>query len=279
MDAVNKLINTLGREETYILLEDICGMKREDILLHRYSDIDENKKTLLEDAIKRRQRGEPIQYITGSWPFMGEYFYVGEGVLIPRDDTEVVVREADRLIKKYCLKSCIDLCSGSGIIAITLKKLNKDLSVTAVEKYSEAYSYLCKNRDKLSADINAVYDDLYTYYKHIEDNSVDILVSNPPYIRSDEIGTLQKEISFEPETALDGGDDGLSFYRAITDRYTDKIKPGGFIALEIGEDQADDIFSILKDRYTDIKIYRDIQGLPRAATARKSLSGVPKKDT
>lgn len=272
MDAVSNILRDLPKEEAYILLEDLCGLKRTDILLGKYKDINDDKKTLLIDAARRRLQGEPIQYITGSWPFMGESFYVGQGVLIPRDDTEVLVRAADKLIKEHALRYCTDLCAGTGIIGITLKKLNKNLNVTAVEKYSDAYEYLIKNCRRLDAGIKTVCADLYDFHNTVENNSLDILVSNPPYIRSDVIPTLQKEIEYEPDTALDGGYDGLKFYKDIINIYTDKIKTGGFIAFEIGEDQETDIKSLLKDRYTDIKVYRDIQNLPRAVTARKFCS-------
>lgn len=219
-----------------------------------------------------RIKGEPIQYVIGSWSFMGRDYKVGAGVLIPRDDTEVVVSEALRLIRDLQSPRVIDLCSGSGVIAVTIKKERPDAKVCAVEKSPEACAYLRLNTARNSADITVCERDIFDLYRELDDNTFDLIVSNPPYIRSSEIATLQKEVQFEPRMALDGGESGFDFYEKIIDLWTTKLAPGGFIAFEIGEDQFDRIAALLKAHgYTEIKGYPDIQGVTRAVTAHRNI--------
>lgn len=220
------------------------------------------------DMAQRRASGEPIQYVIGSWSFMGREYRVGEGVLIPRDDTEVVTTEALRLISSVEKPVIADLCSGSGIIAITLERELKEPIVYAVEKSETAYAYLTENARLNESDIKAVPDDLKDCVTDFEDGSLDLLISNPPYIRSDEIAQLQSEVRYEPRPALDGGESGYDFYEMIITLWSRKLKAGGVIALEIGEGQYGYIENLLKDAgYTDIKGYKDIQEITRAITA------------
>ena len=220
------------------------------------------------DMARRRATGEPIQYIIGSWSFMGRTYMIGEGVLIPRDDTEVVVREAMKLLSPLSSPTVVDLCSGSGIIAVTLAAQKPGAAVFAVEKSEAAYGYLTQNIASNHAAVTPILGDLYGCFNRFEDHALNMIVSNPPYIRSGEIDILQREIQYEPRLALDGGESGYDFYEAILRLWTPKLKKGGFIALEIGEGQYDHIESLLKaNGYTEIKCHLDIQGLTRAVTA------------
>lgn len=224
----------------------------------------------LNEFTSRRISGEPIQYILGYWEFMGRKFFVGEGVLIPRDDTEVVVNACIDVLKSSENAKVIDLCSGSGIIAITLKSLFPSLSVSAVEKSETAFSYLNNNCEENGAKINAVLGDITTCFSDFEDEYFDLLVSNPPYVKTESIDTLQKEIAFEPKMALDGGDDGLIFYRSIINNWKSKIKHGGYIAFEFDDDQSDTVENLLlQNGFDDIKVFRDIQNLRRAIIAKR----------
>ncbi|MBQ3285261.1 MAG: peptide chain release factor N(5)-glutamine methyltransferase [Ruminococcus sp.] len=217
---------------------------------------------------RRRAAGEPIQYVIGQWYFMDRAYKVGEGVLIPRDDTEVVVREALAAAKNIPDPVIIDLCAGSGIIAITLEKELKNATVYAVEKSDLAFSYLQENIELNQAKVEAIHADLADCVNSFDDASLDMIVSNPPYIRSDEIAELQSEVQYEPRLALDGGEDGYDFYEMIIRLWTKKLKEGGCIAFEIGEGQYDRIAEMLKTaEFTDIKGYPDIQGITRAVTA------------
>lgn len=222
----------------------------------------------------RRAGGEPIQYILGSWSFMGRDYKVGEGVLIPRDDTEVVVTQALHLSESIPDPMIVDLCTGSGIIAITLAKELPNATVYAVEKSDAAFSYLTKNIALNQARVHAIHADLQDCVSGFEDDSLDMIVSNPPYIRSAEIADLQREVQFEPRLALDGGEDGYDFYKMILSPWTPKLKEGGSVAFEIGEGQYDTIAGMLKNMgYTDINGTPDIQNITRVITAIKgSLS-------
>ncbi|WP_316630426.1 peptide chain release factor N(5)-glutamine methyltransferase [uncultured Ruminococcus sp.] len=227
---------------------------------------------LCEKAIamaRRRAGGEPIQYILGSWSFMGRDYKVGEGVLIPRDDTEVVVTEALKRCERTPDPVIADLCAGSGIIAVTLAKELPNATVYAVEKSDTAFSYLTENIALHQEKIHAIHADLQDCVSEFSDGSLDMIVSNPPYIRSVEIADLQQEVQYEPRLALDGGEDGYDFYKMILTLWTPKLKDGGSIAFEIGEGQFDAIAAMLKNAgYADISGTPDIQNITRAITAR-----------
>lgn len=228
-----------------------------------------------EKAIKmarRRADGEPLQYVLGFWFFMGQKYLVGEGVLIPRDDTEVVVTEAIKLMRDTPAPAIVDLCAGSGIIAITLAhKLHT--TAYAVEKSEAAFRYLKENIALRQADVKAILSDLSDCADSFADGSIDLIVSNPPYIPAKEIPTLQSEVQYEPRLALDGGEDGCDFYRTIIRLWTNKLKDGGCIAFEIGEDQFETIAEMLKDAgYADIQGTPDIMGTIRAVTARSACA-------
>lgn len=219
---------------------------------------------------KLRMTGEPIQYILGSWSFMGREYKVGRGVLIPRDDTEVVTEAAIELMRGVHRPAVIDLCSGSGVIAITLKKELDHATVCAVEKSPEAFRYLRLNADINGAELWSREADIFACADDFDDGVFDLIVSNPPYIKSGEIADLQTEVQFEPRMALDGGESGYDFYDAIVRFWTPKLKEGGCIAFELGEDQFDHVAALLRENgYTDIKGYPDIQGITRAVTAHR----------
>lgn len=228
---------------------------------------------LCEKAIamaRRRVSGEPIQYILGSWSFMGRDYTVGEGVLIPRDDTEVVVTEALKLCESIPHPVIVDLCAGSGIIAITLAKELPSATVYAVEKSDIAFSYLTENIALNQAKVNAIHADLQNCVNDFEDGSLDMIASNPPYIRSSEIAELQQEVQYEPRLALDGGEDGYDFYKMIISLWSPKLKKGGAVAFEIGEGQFDTVAGMLKNTgYTTVSGTPDIQNITRAITAKK----------
>ena len=220
---------------------------------------------LIEEAVKKRREGYPLQYIIGKWSFMGNDFIVGEGVLIPRDDTEVAVNECFSAVKNIRRAKILDLCSGSGIIAVTLAKLLPDAEITALELEDRAFGFLEKNIILNKADnVRALKGDIFRAFSCIEDKSFDAIISNPPYIKSGEISALQKEVGFEPVSALDGGEDGLDFYRCIAENWLSKLKNGGSITLEIGEEQAEDVTGLLSEKcISDIRTVKDIQGLDR----------------
>ena len=254
--------------DTIYLFEHVLSMNRTQLSINGDKELSDNDFSTLLTLADRRINGEPVQYIIGFWEFMGRKFYVGEGVLIPRDDTEVLVRACLELLKGKENLNIIDLCSGSGIIAVTLKKAFENSSVSAVEKSETAFSYLSKNCEENESQINAVCGDLFLCADDYDDNSFDLLVSNPPYIIRDEIKTLQKEVQFEPKLALDGGEDGYDFYKGIIKLWSRKLRKGGYIAFEIGEGQFEYISKLLlKNGFTDVKGYLDLGNTVRAMSA------------
>ena len=255
--------------EAALIIRAVLGLSHSEMLLRRAEEISEFSRARAVEMARRRASGEPLQYIIGVWPFMGLDYRVGQGVLIPRDDTEVVVRAALQLIKGVPSPAIVDLCSGTGIIAVTLGRKLPGAKVWAVEKSSEAFNYLSMNVRMNCSDTELIHADLRDCVADFEDGSLDLIISNPPYVKRGEIASLQREIQYEPAMALDGGENGLDFYDMIVGPWTPKLKKGGYIALELGEGQYDYVAGLLKDAgYTDIKGYEDIQGIIRAVTAK-----------
>lgn len=236
------------------LLEDICGVTREQLAIHPERELSEAAVNAAVKGARRRAAGYPLQYILGKWEFYGRSFKVGEGVLIPRPDTEALVEETiSRLGRKYG-GGILDLCSGSGCIAVTLAKELPESRVYAVELSSEAFPYLVQNVRENDAAVKMLKGDimngaLLENFKTPDGEYMDIgcIVSNPPYLTDREMDELQKEVTFEPETALYGGNDGLKFYRVIACLWKELLKKGGLMIFEIGTEQAEDVRKILSD--------------------------------
>ena len=244
--------------EAMCMMEDIFDLDRVGLAIHG-NDIPQNEKSFL-TAVEKRVNGIPLQYATGKAYFMGREYFVGEGVLIPRDDTEVAVNECMKCMTGH--ERVIDLCSGSGIIAITLAKEFPQAEIYAVELENRAFAYLEKNVKYHSADVNLVHDSIFN--EKCVEGEFDVIISNPPYICRNVIPTLQREVQYEPETALDGGKDGLDFYRCIAHKWLKKLKQGGKIILEIGEEQAESVSELLKMQgIIQISVVKDIQNLDR----------------
>lgn len=254
--------------EAAMLMEFVTGRSFADITFSSDDEVSEKTAAELDALIEKRGKGYPIQYILGKWSFMDRDYIIGEGVLIPRDDTEVVVREVLKRAKNISSPHIYDLCSGSGIIAVTLAAELDKSNVTAIELSKTAFEYLKENvRLNNVQNVTALNKDILKCYGDVEDKSIDILVANPPYIETDRIPKLQRELQSEPMMALCGGDDGLYFYREILKYWTPKIKQGGVAAFEIGETQAEEITLMMqKLMYTDIRVIKDIQGLDRAVS-------------
>ena len=249
------------------LIEFVLGKKRIELFAADIADSDAEK--LLAYAQKRKE-GYPLQYIIGRWQFFDMDLYVGEGVLIPRQDTETVCETAFEVIGKLENPKVMDLCSGSGCIALAVKRFCPEAAVTAVEKSDDAFSYLEKNIAHTQLDVTAVKADIFDYDKVVEENSVDVIISNPPYIHPDVKQTIQTEVSFEPEMALFAEEEGLLFYRYISKNYRRVLKEGGYLVFEYGFDQQQAVRNILtEDGYTIIREITDLGGNPRGVVAKK----------
>lgn len=251
-----------------LILEKALGCSHAALIARFHEEVPFDAANTAAAMARRRAAGEPIQYVLGEWSFMGRDYLVGEGVLIPRDDTEVVVRAALNQIKAVPSPAIVDLCAGSGIIAITLDRELSDACVAAVEKSDEAFPYLCRNITLNRADVKPIHADLCDCADRFADGSLDLIISNPPYIRTSELPRLQSEVQYEPKMALDGGEDGCAFYEMILRLWTKKLKHGGVIAFELGEGQFDPVAEMLRQNgYSRIVDHPDIQGTARAVTA------------
>lgn len=223
------------------------------------------------NALWKLKNGEPLQYVLGKWDFYESEFYVGKGVLIPRPETEELTDIAVKCAKSIDAPLVYDLCSGSGCIGISIAKSVRGAKVYCVEKSADAMTYLLKNANGIS-NVHPVAGDVLNAdsFNNIAENSVDIIVSNPPYIKSADIPSLQREVQFEPKEALDGGENGLVFYNYIIKEWKRFLKPGGFLLFEIGNDQGAEVEQLLKENnYKNISIKNDMYGNPRIAVSQK----------
>lgn len=236
-----------------------------------FEDFPDNREKIL-SLVKRRSEGYPLQYVLGEWDFWKYTFRVGEGVLIPRQDTETLIENVLDICRKNGLKSpkILDLCSGSGCIAVTLDKEIPKSEVWAVEKFDSAFEYLEENIRLNNSSVNAVKADVLLPETAGGFSDFDIIVSNPPYLTSEEMDGLQKEVRAEPETALFGGTDGLDFYRAITKIWKKSLRNDGWLVYESGDGQHEDIKNILgKNNFYNITFSRDMNHIIRNVTAQK----------
>lgn len=234
----------------------------------KYADsITDDEETEFFRFIDRRINGEPLQYIIREWDFMGRTFDVSEGVLIPRPETEQLVEYALDFLKDQSEPTVIDLCSGSGCIAVSIAAERPDAKVFAVEKFPNAFKFLLSNIEKIGVkNVNAVNGDIFDATV-LSDIEPDLILSNPPYIRTSDLSGLQEEVKKEPVTALDGGRDGYDFYRVLASHWMKKLSKGGLIAVECGEDQTEYISELFKENADSTETFNDLSGLPRIVGA------------
>ncbi|MCR4614635.1 MAG: peptide chain release factor N(5)-glutamine methyltransferase [Clostridiales bacterium] len=247
------------------LVEHFTGKNKTRLKLEDNSEVDSEHETAVLHGVDRRIAGEPLQYILGEWEFYGFPFKVGTGVLIPRPETEMLVDFGVKLAKDIKSPVIFDLCAGSGCIGISAAKLLPDARVYCVEKSPAAFEYLNKNIGLNRVDnVTAVMGDIFDGLKSFGLPEPDIILSNPPYIESDMLNTLQPEVRLEPMEALDGGEDGYIFYECIASRWLPFVK--GALAVECGEGQAEKIALMFE---TD-EILKDFNNIKRVVIRRKS---------
>ncbi len=246
------------------------GYNKTQLLMNSGSAVDEVKLIHFNDCIKRRCNHEPLQYIIGMWDFHKFSFKVGEGVLIPRPETEILVDFAVEKIQKHGYSVIMDLCCGSGCIGLSIAKLCPKTKVYCLDISDKALEYTRMNKELLGADnVTVMKCDILQSSGFLGLPRPDIILSNPPYIKTAEVETLQPEIAFEPTLALDGGEDGLVFYRALSEIWYPFINRGGYLAMECGEEQAKDIFSLFVDKAEKGKVIKDASDLDRVVVVAR----------
>lgn len=227
-----------ARFDAICMLEDCFSLTKAQYYLAQDFVPEPHAAERFQSMLARRKNGEPLQYILGEWDFFGSSFFVGDGVLIPRPETETLVELAIADIRAHGRKMCFDLCAGSGCVGLSVAKICPDVQVFLFEKYDKAFFYLKKNAAALALDnVTLVQYDIFEGFDGKKMPRPDLILSNPPYICTGELAALQKEVQKEPQTALDGGEDGLVFYRAIASRWAAQIGAPLRVMLETGEEQ------------------------------------------
>lgn len=250
--------------EAEILIMEALNIDR--VKLYTESiELSDNISNKIDDMVKRRLKGEPIQYIIGYVNFYGLRINVGKGVLIPRPETELLVEETIKLLRsqKPEVRSILDLCTGSGCIAIALAKHFPDADVYGVDKLEAAIEYAISNaKENNVKNVHFIKGDLF---EPVKNKKFDCIISNPPYIKRSDIQNLQREIrDYEPLDALNGGEDGLDFYRRILKESREFLKEDGLVILEIGAGQDISVMEIaIKNGFKNIRFIKDFSKINR----------------
>ena len=252
------------RNKFFILAEKKLNLSKEVILSHGDNEIDVDKYEMLEPYLDKIIEGIPVQYLVNEQEFYGLKFFVNENVLIPQPDTEIIVEEALNIISDG--DRVLDLCTGSGVIGVIIAN-KKNANVVASDISKKALEVARINADNLGdSKVTLVESDLF---ENIE-GKFNVIVSNPPYIKKDVIRTLSKEVQNEPIIALDGGIDGLDFYKKIVEEALNYLEDGGYLLLEIGYDQKEEVLNlVINKNYKDIRVRKDLSNNDRVIIMQK----------
>lgn len=261
-----------NRGEASMLICHFCNINQAELLLRRDEDFDSPE---LEDAVVKRCSHYPLQYILGFWDFCNESYRITENTLIPRQDTEKLVELAVKLLPENA--RFIDLCTGSGCVAISTLAARKDLRAVAVDLFEETLQIARENAERNSVGdrVGFIAADVLHPEFMTELGKFDFILSNPPYIETRHVGLLDEELSYEPRAALDGGDDGLDFYRVIISSYGKYLSEGGKMLLEIGCDQAKAVAAICASNSYKCEVFKDYSGNDRVAFVSKQNAPTP----
>lgn len=259
-------------EDSLALVKAFFGLDRSALALRgQECPAPERERDFLK-AVEERAARRPLQYILGEWEFMGLSLRVGEGVLVPREDTAVLAETLAERLQGVPEPVGVDLCAGSGAVALGLCTLLPHAKLTCLELSEQAFSYLEQNlaaypQYKICAKVGDVLRKETA--ESFPPQSLDFIASNPPYIPSKELSILQPEVQREPAMALDGGEDGLVFYRALCALWLPRLKPGGILAVEIGEDQGKAVSALFASHgLTKIELRQDWAGLDRCVAGK-----------
>lgn len=286
MVSINEALNHAYKElnnkvatpllDAKVFLCHILGVDKLYLIVNKDRVLSDNEYNEYNKLIQNRLLGIPVQYLVKNQEFMGLDFYVEEGVLIPRPDTEILIEKILKSIDNSKEYKIVDIGTGSGAITVSLAKYIKNSHIYSVDISKRALEIGKKNA--MSHGVLSQIDFLQgSIYDPIDslglEGKIDIIVSNPPYIPTKDIENLQIEVAkYEPKLALDGGHDGLKFYRKIIDKAPQYLKDNGILALEVGHDQAKEIVSLMKEKesYDNIEITKDLSGIERVVSGIKS---------
>lgn len=229
-----------------LLMQFILNKPRQYVIVNDMEELNKNEERKYFDAILKIRKGIPLEHITHQKEFMKLNFFVDQNVLIPRQDTEILVEEVIKIVQKTNAKKILDLCTGSGAIAVSIAKYLPKSEITAIDISNEALKIAKKNaiNNQVENQITFISSDMFT---NLNDEKFDIIVSNPPYIKRKVIESLDEEVKKEPYIALDGGEDGLYFYKKIIRESYQYLKYGGYLCLEIGFDQKIDVIELIEN--------------------------------
>lgn len=240
--------------DTWYLLQMVCKIERSYYYVHGEEDITQDAQKEYEIAVQKRAKHIPLQYIIGEQEFMGLRFKVNSNVLIPRQDTETLVEQVLKIVKPGM--KVLDLCTGSGCVLISVLKNAPELTGMGSDISKTALLVAKENAKLHEVDAEWVRSDLFDNITE----TFDVIMANPPYIPTGEILSLMPEVrDFEPENALDGGADGLDFYRKIAGQVKDYLNPGGYVYMEIGYDQGEAVSELMRNAgFTEVEVIKDL---------------------
>lgn len=249
--------------ETRRILSFLLNKDLSYLVAHDSELLDSTVEERYFEILDKRKNGMPIQYILGEEDFYGRNFKVLKDVLIPRQDTEISVETLLKIIKNSKINNMLEIGCGTGIVGISVD-LETKIDVTAIDISKRAIENSIINKEKLGSGIKIMKSDLFSNIKE----SFDLIYSNPPYIKSDEIEKLQVEVrKHEPRLALDGGEDGLHFYRKIIEKAPEYLNDRGYLVFEIGHDEAKDICALMEDKF-DVEVIKDLSKLDRVVVGQ-----------
>ncbi len=254
-----------------IIIKKVLCFSETDFLLNKNLELSRENENLIKEMTEKRLLGIPVQYIIGEWDFYGSTFKVNEKVLIPRPETEILCEYVINFLNNRKSPVVADLCAGSGCIGITVKKHTDDATVVMVEKSDRAVEVCRENINNILGEenISLINGDIF-FIEDLGDLPLfDVIISNPPYIKSAEIPTLQSEVLLEPEMALDGGEDGLDFYRLLAEKWTELLTEDGMFAFECGEEQAVEIKLLLENKNFDVSFVKDYSDVDRFVIGKR----------